>query len=57
MFPDVFTDFFNLVMMQWFNLLSTRTRRLSIFQQNPISGKTHNFYLFPAMVAALVIGM
>ena len=44
--------------MQWFNLLSTRTRRLSLFQQNPIGGpKTRNLYLFPAMLAALVIGM
>jgi len=34
------TDFFNLVLMQWFNLLSARTRRLSIFQQNPLEAKT-----------------
>jgi len=46
--------FFNLVLMQWFNLLATRTRRLSIFQQNPIAGKeTRNVYLFPAMIVAL----
>ena len=57
-FSDVLADFFNLVMMQWFNLLSTRTRRLSLFQQNPIGGpKTRNLYLFPAMLAALAIGM
>jgi hypothetical protein len=50
-------DFFNLVIMQWFNLLSTRTRRLSLFQQNPIgSPKTRNLYLFPAMLIALGIG-
>jgi len=49
--------FFNLVMMQWFNLLSTRTRRLSLFQQNPIGGpKTRNLFLFPAMLAALGLG-
>jgi len=64
--PAVITDltakaqsiyFFNLVMMQWFNLLSTRTRRLSLFQQNPIGGpKTRNLYLFPAMLMALAIG-
>ena len=54
---NVSTDFFNLVMMQWFNLLCTRTRRLSIFQQNPIRGaKTRNLYLFPAMFLALGLG-
>jgi sodium/potassium-transporting ATPase subunit alpha len=43
--------------MQWFNLLSPRTRRLSLFQQNPIGGPdTRNLYLFPAMLAALAIG-
>ncbi|TFK59554.1 calcium ATPase [Pluteus cervinus] len=49
--------FFNLVVMQWFNLLATRTRRLSIFQQNPITNPvTRNLYLFPAMLCALAIG-
>jgi hypothetical protein len=44
--------------MQWFNLLSTRTRRLSIFQHNPLGGpKTRNLYLFPAMLGALILGM
>ncbi|KAF7333008.1 Calcium ATPase [Mycena venus] len=48
--------FFNLVIMQWFNLLSTRTRRLSLFQQNPIgSSATRNVYIFPAMLAALAL--
>ncbi|KAJ7211563.1 hypothetical protein GGX14DRAFT_534540 [Mycena pura] len=48
--------FFNLVIMQWFNLLSTRTRRLSLFQQNPIgSPATRNFFLFPAMFGALAL--
>jgi len=52
--PTLSTDFFNLVLMQWFNLLSTRTRRLSIFQQNPLGSKnTRNVYLFPAMLMAL----
>lgn len=46
--------FFNLVLMQWFNLLSTRTRRLSLFQQNPVgSAKTRNLFIFPAMLMAL----
>ncbi|KAJ7039338.1 hypothetical protein C8F04DRAFT_1220121 [Mycena alexandri] len=48
--------FFNLVIMQWFNLLSTRTRRLSLFQQNPVgSPATRNVYIFPAMLAALAL--
>jgi sodium/potassium-transporting ATPase subunit alpha len=55
-FSDVSADFINLVIMQWFNLLASRTRRLSLFQQNPLGGpKTRNLYLFPAMVMALVI--
>ncbi|CAK5279696.1 unnamed protein product [Mycena citricolor] len=50
--------FFNLVIMQWFNLLSTRTRRLSIFQQNPLGAReTRNVLLFPAMACALVLAI
>ncbi|KAL0576968.1 hypothetical protein V5O48_005010 [Marasmius crinis-equi] len=46
--------FFNLVLIQWGNLLATRTRRLSIFQQNPLWGeKTRNLWLVPAMLMAL----
>ncbi|KAJ7876513.1 hypothetical protein B0H14DRAFT_3083125 [Mycena olivaceomarginata] len=49
-------NFFNLVIMQWFNLLSTRTRRLSLFQQNPAgSSMTRNVYIFPAMLVALAL--
>lgn len=48
--------FVNLVIMQFFNLMATRTRRLSVFQQPPIGNKrTQNLYLFPAMVFALVV--
>jgi sodium/potassium-transporting ATPase subunit alpha len=40
--------------MQFFNLLATRTRRLSLFQQNPLGGsKTRNLSIFPAMLFAL----
>jgi sodium/potassium-transporting ATPase subunit alpha len=40
-------------MMQWFILLPSRTRRLSIFQQNPLGGhRARNVYLFPAMLCA-----
>ena len=50
--------FFNLVIMQWFNLLSTRTRRLSIFQQDPIfNPQTRNLRLFPAMLMALCLAV
>jgi sodium/potassium-transporting ATPase subunit alpha len=48
--------FVTLVVMQLFNLLATRTRRLSIFQQPPIfNKKTQNLLLFPAMVFAIVV--
>ncbi|KAI9810977.1 MAG: hypothetical protein M1827_005708 [Pycnora praestabilis] len=48
--------FVNLVIMQWFNLMATRTRRLSIFQQPPAFNKaTQNLYLFPAILFSLVI--
>jgi sodium/potassium-transporting ATPase subunit alpha len=47
--------FVNLVVMQWFNLMSVRTRRLSILQHPPLfSKRTRNLYLFPAIVFALV---
>lgn len=48
--------FANLVIMQWFNLMATRTRRLSIFQHPPAFNKlTQNYLLFPAILFALVI--
>ncbi|KAF2022309.1 calcium ATPase [Aaosphaeria arxii CBS 175.79] len=48
--------FVTLVIMQLFNLLATRTRRLSLFQQPPIFNKeTQNLLLFPAMLFAIVI--
>ncbi|KAF4839603.1 Sodium/potassium-transporting ATPase subunit alpha-A [Colletotrichum siamense] len=48
--------FVNLVVMQWFNLLAVRTRRLSLFQHPPIGNKrTQNWYLFPAVLFALVM--
>ena len=41
---------------QWFNLLTTRTRRLSILQQPPLFNKrTQNIYLFPAILFSLVM--
>jgi sodium/potassium-transporting ATPase subunit alpha len=42
--------FVTLVLMQWANLLMTRTRRLSIIQQLPIGSKeTRNLFIFMAM--------
>jgi sodium/potassium-transporting ATPase subunit alpha len=44
------TYFVTLVLMQWANLLMTRTRRLSIIQQPPIGPRTtRNLYIFMAM--------
>lgn len=48
--------FVTLVVMQWFNLMSVRTRRLSIFQHPPLFNKhTQNLWLFPAILFALVM--
>ena len=48
--------FVNLVVMQWFNLMALRTRRLSIFQHPPAFNKaTQNLYLFPAILFAVVM--
>jgi len=48
--------FSNLVIMQFFNLLATRTRRLSILQQPPIFNKrTQNRWIFLAMIFALCV--
>jgi sodium/potassium-transporting ATPase subunit alpha len=50
--------FINLVVMQWFNLLAVRTRRLSIFQHPPLFNEnTQNWYLFPAMGFALCMAI
>lgn len=48
--------FITLVVMQWFNLMSVRTRRLSIFQHPPLfNRKTQNVWLFPAILFSLVM--
>ena len=50
------TYFVTLVLMQWGNLLMTRTRRLSILQQPPIGPRTtRNLYIFAAMGFTLSI--
>lgn len=48
--------FITLVVMQFFNLLATRTRRLSIFQMPPIGSKhSRNLYIFPAIIFAIIV--
>lgn len=47
--------FFTLVIMQFGNLLSSRTRKLSILQQNPFRGVGKNLAIFPAMAFSLAI--
>ncbi|PLB47621.1 Na/K ATPase alpha 1 subunit [Aspergillus steynii IBT 23096] len=50
--------FINLVVMQWFNLMAVRTRRLSIFEHPPAFNKqTQNLLLFPAIVFALAMAV
>ncbi|KAE8356040.1 hypothetical protein BDV28DRAFT_161956 [Aspergillus coremiiformis] len=50
--------FINLVVMQWFNLMAIRTRRLSIFQHPPALNKnTQNLLLFPAIAFALCMAV
>ncbi|EKG18232.1 ATPase P-type K/Mg/Cd/Cu/Zn/Na/Ca/Na/H-transporter [Macrophomina phaseolina MS6] len=48
--------FVNLVVMQWFNLMAVRTRRLSILEHPPLWVKeTRNLWLFPAILFSLGI--
>ncbi|CAM0143000.1 hypothetical protein VKS41_006245 [Umbelopsis sp. WA50703] len=49
--------FINLVICQWFNALSVRTRTRSILQSNPLWGPTRNLYLFAAFCGSLCIAL
>jgi sodium/potassium-transporting ATPase subunit alpha len=50
--------FVTLVVMQWFNVMALRTRRLSIFQHPPAFNKmTRNLLLFPAICFSLGIAL
>lgn len=50
--------FVTLVVMQWFNLLAIRTRRLSIFQHPPLfNSATQNKWLFPAILFSLLMAV
>lgn len=43
---------------QWFNAMAVRTRRRSILHQPPVfREETSNYYLFPAIVFALLIAI
>ncbi|ORX74193.1 calcium ATPase transmembrane domain M-containing protein [Linderina pennispora] len=47
--------FLSLVVLQWGNMFATRTRRLSVFQQNPFWGPTKNLRLLCAIPFTLGI--
>jgi len=50
--------FISIVYLNMFgNMLSTRTRHLSILQHNPIFGKTRNPYTFVAMVISTLLAV
>ncbi|KAL0487780.1 sodium/potassium-transporting ATPase subunit alpha [Acrasis kona] len=49
--------FVTLVLVQFGNLMSTRTRYLSFFQHNPIRGRAKNHKLFVAMVVSTCIAI
>jgi sodium/potassium-transporting ATPase subunit alpha len=49
--------FFTLVVMQWGNLISTRTRRLSFFQAPPLWGASKNFWIPGAMFMSIVFAI
>lgn len=50
--------FVTLVVMQWFNLMAVRTRRLSIIHHPPLfRNATRNWYLFPAILFALAFAL
>lgn len=49
--------FFTLVIQQYFDLLALRTRRLSLFQQNPLWGPGRNRWLFAGMLASFCLAI
>ncbi|CAG8572667.1 7033_t:CDS:10 [Acaulospora morrowiae] len=49
--------FITLVIMQFGNLLASRTRRRSILQANPFYGPKRNLYLFGAMTISLMTAL
>lgn len=49
--------FFSLVITQYFNLHTLRTRRLSLFQQWPYWGKGKNLYIIPAILLSFFFAL
>jgi sodium/potassium-transporting ATPase subunit alpha len=49
--------FVNLIICQWGNLFSSRTRRNSLFQANPFFGANKNWWLFLAMCCSLGVSI
>ena len=49
--------FTSLVITQFFNLLSTRTRYVSLFAHSPFSGPSRNLWLFAAMSVSTLIAV
>jgi len=49
--------FVTLVTMQMFNLLATRTRRLSFFQHTPFNKALGNPFVFPAIAVSMIFCM
>lgn len=49
--------YINLIICQWGNVLSSRTRTRSILQANPFYGHNKNYYIFCAMVISLAIAL
>ncbi|KAJ1958605.1 hypothetical protein GGI12_004690, partial [Dipsacomyces acuminosporus] len=47
--------FLTLVILQWGNMFATRTRRLSVFQQNPFCGPKRNLRLLVAIPFTLAV--
>jgi sodium/potassium-transporting ATPase subunit alpha len=64
--PDYFNEklyqaqsiyFFNLVISQYFNLHTLRTRRLSLFQQWPYWGRGKNLFIIPAILLSFFFAL
>jgi sodium/potassium-transporting ATPase subunit alpha len=65
--PDYFAEvlnqatsvyFWTLISLQWWNVMSIRTRRLSLAQQPPaFNERTQNLWIFPALVFSVVAGV
>lgn len=57
MFTGQSIFFVSLIITQFGNLLAVRTRKMSFFQQSPISGPTRNLHIFVAITASTIIAV